>query len=163
MLKKIKKGDIVGRKSYGKDIIFVVDRIIEIDTNSKLAILKGLTIRVKADSYVEDLEVIDKKIIRNQISLIENKMENRIKRYFESTKLLKNINTKTGKILHLDGDQRYSEKSYKYYRNVGLDAIVKNVAEYKQPKYVRMLLEKYKPNILVITGHDRYDKKEYQV
>ena len=26
-LNKIKKGDIVGRKSYGKDIIFIVERI----------------------------------------------------------------------------------------------------------------------------------------
>ena len=30
-MKKIKKGDIVGRISYGKDIIFVVDRIINLN------------------------------------------------------------------------------------------------------------------------------------
>ena len=60
----------------------------------------------------------------------------------------------TGRILHLDGDKRYSEKSLKYYRKMGLDAIVKNIPEYKQPKVVYGLLEYYRPDIIVITGHD---------
>ena len=61
---KIKKGDIVGRKSYGKDILFVVERIIN-QTNSKdIAILKGLNIRIQADSFLDDLELIDKKHCR---------------------------------------------------------------------------------------------------
>ena len=45
-MKKIKKGDMVGRKSYGKDIIFIVDRIIK-TKDKEIAILKGLTIRIK--------------------------------------------------------------------------------------------------------------------
>ena len=50
----------------------------------------------------------------------------------------------TGKILHLDGDRKYSEKSYQYYRKLGLDAVVKNIPEYKQSKVVYELLNKYK-------------------
>lgn len=60
----------------------------------------------------------------------------------------------TGKILHLDGDKRYSEKTLRYYKKLGLHAIVKNVSESKQPQIIIPLLEKYNPNILVITGHD---------
>lgn len=56
--------------------------------------------------------------------------------------------------MHLDGDRRYSEKSAKYYRQSGLKAIVKNIPEYKQASVVKSLLQRYKPNILVITGHD---------
>ena len=63
----------------------------------------------------------------------------------------KNLN---GTILHLDGDKRYSEKSIKYYKKLGLNAIVRNIPEYKQPKVVKQLLGKYNPDILVITGHD---------
>ena len=37
---EIKKGDIVGRKSYGKDIIFYVDRIIKVKNGKSYAILK---------------------------------------------------------------------------------------------------------------------------
>lgn len=66
---------------------------------------------------------------------------------------------KTGKILHLDGDRRYSEKSAKYYKKMGLNAVVKNIPESKQPIMVRQLLEKYNPDILVITGHDAMLKK----
>lgn len=57
-------------------------------------------------------------------------------------------------ILHLDGDRRYSEKSARYYKQAGLKAIVKNIPENKQASLVRGLLDRYKPDILVITGHD---------
>ena len=52
-MNKIKKGDIVGRKSYGKDIIFIVERIIQ-NKNDKIAILKGLVERIEADSDVDE-------------------------------------------------------------------------------------------------------------
>ena len=66
---------------------------------------------------------------------------------------------RTGKILHLDGDKRYSQKAERIYRKMGLNAIVKNIPESKQPLMVRPLLEKYNPDILVITGHDTMIKK----
>ena len=65
----------------------------------------------------------------------------------------------TGKILHLDGDRKYSEKAKKYYQKTGLMAIVKNIPEYKQPRLVYSLLLYYKPDILVVTGHDGMIKK----
>ena len=37
---------------------------------------------------------------------------------------------------------------------MGLDAVVKNIAESKQPQFVIPLLSKHNPDILVITGHD---------
>ena len=57
----------------------------------------------------------------------------------------------TGKILHLDGDKRYSEKSTMYYKKMGLNAVVRNIPENKQPKAVYRLLQIYNPDILVIT------------
>ena len=65
-----------------------------------------------------------------------------------------------GRILHLDGDRKYSEKALKYYQKMGLDAIVKNISEEKQPKVVYSLLKYYKPDILIITGHDGMFKPE---
>ena len=65
----------------------------------------------------------------------------------------------TGKILHLDGDRRYSNKSLRYYQKIGLTAIVKNIPEFKQPKLVYNLLSSYKPDILIVTGHDGMIKK----
>lgn len=40
-MKKINKGDIVGRISYGKDIYFMVERIIK-TKNEDIAILKRI-------------------------------------------------------------------------------------------------------------------------
>lgn len=65
----------------------------------------------------------------------------------------------TGKILHLDGDRKYSDKSFRYYKKMGLTAIVKNIPEYKQPSMVYNLLSYYKPDILIVTGHDGMIRK----
>lgn len=37
---KIKKGDIVARISYGKDILFVIDRVINLKKGETYVILK---------------------------------------------------------------------------------------------------------------------------
>lgn len=146
-MNKIKKGDIVGRISYGKDIYFIVDRVIRIKKNTQVAILKGLTIRIKADSLTEDLELIDKKMIKNTMNDLENRISERLSKY--SKRVRKKF--KFGKILHLDGDSRYTQKSIKYYREIGMNAVVRNVPESRQPFVVKNLLERYKPDVLVIT------------
>lgn len=165
-MKKIKKGDIVARKSYGKDIIFYVKRIIK-TTNGDIAILCGLAKRIEADSRVEDLEIIEKDIVKQRLEEVDEEINKRAdekaKRYKigiisnEDTQLKEKIIT--GKILHLDGDRRYSQKSYNYYKKLGLNAIVKNIPEYKQPKEVYRLLKIYNPDILIITGHDGMIKR----
>lgn len=149
-MNKIRKGDVVGRISYGKDIFFVVDRIITLKDNSKIAILKGLTIRIKADSSLEDLELIDNQIIKKHVTMVEQKMSAIINKCKKNTRKYYQY----GKVLHLDGDPRYSQKSVRYYRNLGINAIVKNISESRQPRVVGSLLERYRPDILVITGHD---------
>ena len=151
----IKKGDIVGRKSYGKDIFFIVDSILKTRLNKEFALLKGLNIRIMADSPIEDLEIIDKQDVINSIKLSEIDLENRIKKKRNKVNGdLKRQKVYTGKILHLDGDRKYSEKSMRYYNKIGLNAVVKNIAENRQAKVVVPLLNKYNPDILIITGHD---------
>lgn len=163
---KIKKGDIVGRNSYGKDILFIVERIFKKETGEKIAILKGLIIRIEADAPMEDLVVIEKERIENNVRSMENKLENRIRKCLDNpVECASHIFKKkflgrsqgqeiTGKILHLDGDKKYSDKSMRYYKKLGLDAIVRNIPENRQAYVVMDLLERYNPDILVITGHD---------
>ena len=164
-MNSIKKGDIVGRLSYGKDILFTVERIIEKTDGNKIAILKGITVRVEADAPIQDLELVQKNVVQNNLRNLDYKLDERIKKY--ENKILFSFNllkkskdkrsieiTHTGTILHLDGDKKYAEKSARYYKKVGLKAIVKHIPENKQAQVVSSLLEKYKPDILVITGHD---------
>ena len=164
-MKKIKKGDIVVRKSYGKDIIFYVKRIIK-TKKENIAILCGLIERIEADSNIEDLEKVEGKLLRNKIKTEDEKIKQRINSKDEYKIAIirtedKRLTQKivTGKILHLDGDKRYSQKSYNYYRKLGLNAVVKNIPEYKQPKVVYKLLEIYRPDILIVTGHDGMIKR----
>ena len=158
-MKEIKKGDIVVRKSHGKDILFCVRRIIKAEKR-KIAILYGVVERIEADSEIDDLELVDKKTTKEIINRIDNKInetiENRQNNQYKigiftnkETRIRQKIIT--GKILHLDGDKKYSQKSYYYYKKLGLNAIVRNIPEYKQPKVVYSLLTIYKPDILVIT------------
>ncbi len=158
-MREIKKGYIVSRNSYSNDIMFCVKKILKLKEGKKIAILNGIVdVRIVADAPVEDLRIVTKeeKIKR------EKELEKRILNIIEKDKINKQSRRKeiiyTGRILHLDGDKRYSQKSIMYYKKMGLNAIVKNIPEYKQPRVVYRLLNIYNPDILIITGHDRNDK-----
>ena len=56
----LKVGDIVSRRSYGGDILF---KIIEINRSSQTALLKGIHVRLLADSPLEDLYTPERKNI----------------------------------------------------------------------------------------------------
>lgn len=145
-MKKIKKGDIVSRASYNNDILFYVEKIIKADNRAKIAILKGVTVRIEADAPIDDLEFPNESRIQKSLELMNRKLEIN---YFNNSRI-----AKYGKILHLDGDRKYSEKTERYYRKKGLNYVVRHVAEFKQPMVIKNLLIKYNPDILVITGHD---------
>lgn len=150
-MREIKKGDIVSRNSYGNDIIFSVKRIIKLANKKQIAILKGIDVRVEADAPIEDLKIVDKEERKRR----EKELEERIIYKTKSESIYKENRRKevvyTGRILHLDGDKRYSEKSIMYYKKMGLNATVKNIPENKQAKVVYRLLQIYNPDILVIT------------
>lgn len=83
---KIKKGDIVGRKSYGQDILFVVQRIIKRTNEESIAILKGMTLRIEADAPISDLVIIEKQRIDNNLRSLNDRLEDRIKCIEKDTK-----------------------------------------------------------------------------
>jgi len=150
-MREIKKGDIVSRHSYNHDIIFLVKKIIKLNNKKEVAILKGIDVRILCDAPLEDLKTVSKEEQKNREKELEERIINKIKReaiYKESRR--KEV-IYTGRILHLDGDKRYSEKSTMYYKKMGLNATVKNIPENKQPKVVYRLLQIYSPDILVIT------------
>ena len=171
----MKVGDIVVRKSYGKDIIF---RIIgfEIDQrNQKIAILKGVAFRIIADSGIDDLEKVNFYNIKDTLidKDIENILHKSIKKTRERNRRLnramqKSSNNKQvqcqnqvqnsygmpGKVLHIDGDPEYLKICLDVYTKLGIPAVGKAIPENLQYKEVKSLLEQHNPSILVITGHD---------
>lgn len=104
-MEKIRTGSIVTRKSYNNDILFTVEEINKTQYNEKIANLKGVTLRIKADAPLNDLCVKNRLEVRNELDNIDKKIDNQVKenRVF----LERYMNILCGKILHLDGDAQY--------------------------------------------------------
>ena len=144
---EFKIGDLVTRNSYDNDIIFIITDIIE-DTYY----LKGESVRLYADAYEDDLKIYEKDIKNDDEELLKRiKKDNMLNRddYFYLP----------GKILHIDGDSDYLKRCLSYYSNLSLKAVGKVEKEEDVVYHIKDWLEEYKPNIVVITGHDAYYKK----
>jgi len=141
-------GDLVTRKSYNNDTIFIITNIID-DTY----FLKGINVRLIADSFIEDLNKYNNKDIENETKFLERiKEQEKLDRtdYFYLP----------GKILHIDGDKEYLDRCIKYYEEANIWAMGINETEENIPEKIETWLEEYKPNIVIITGHDAYYKRK---
>lgn len=142
---QIKKGDIVTRNSYQNDTIFKV-----INIKGNICYLKGIDVRLYADSEVNDLVVLNEEE-QNNLRIEINDEENLDRsEYFYLP----------GKVLHIDGDIEYLNRSLEYYKKHNILAIGKRIMESDISLKIKMLLEEYKPDIVIITGHDAFYKKK---
>ncbi len=143
---ELKKGDLVTRKSYNNDTVFKITNI-----KNDIYYLKGTEVRLYADSLLEDLvkyippEKTDTEEIKEEENIELDRSE-----YFYLP----------AKILHIDGDKDYLEKCLKYYKKKGVYAIGKKIIESHVSENIISLLKEYKPDIVIITGHDAYYSKK---
>lgn len=153
-------GDIVSRKSYGSDVYFKIVDIKNVG-GRPVFVLTGLLYRLVADADPDDLEKKDPvrayhEVHRQLSSYRKNLLGPRIPFIFT---LLQRLKTRPGRILHIDSSSDFLARCTKYYRDEGAVSVVgKLVEESKQPQVVRQFLERYNPNILVLTGHDAMKK-----
>ena len=137
-----KVGDYVTRKKYGNDIVFKIKEIKD-DT----VILCGVDLRLYADSSYDDLV----------LSTISKKKE--------EIEVVRKINTNDfffipGTIVQIDSDKEYLLKCLNYYKKNKLKCNGYIFEEKNYKNEVIKIIEKNKPKIVVITGHDAYYKKE---
>ena len=167
----MKEGDIVVRKSYNKDIIFKIIGFSKDENNKKVAVLKGVAFRLIADAYLDDLELVKEKDMRGV--LIDKNVQNLLYRsvvdarerqsFYRGVPKLQsssNVYGIPGKVLQIDGDKEYLKICLDVYTELGIPAVGVAIPEANQYKEVRALLEKHKPDILVITGHDAITSKK---
>ncbi|MBU5487923.1 sporulation peptidase YabG [Clostridium sp. MSJ-8] len=162
-------GDIVVRRSYDKDISFKIIDIKE-NNNKRTYLLKGINVRIIADSNEEDLERVEENYLGEQDKILNRKVSKVVNKAIgaRNTSLKRNIaesekkNIKyddkyfgrPGKILHIDGDVEYLETCLKVYKQLSLDVVGMAIAERKQHKVIVDLVKDIKPDIVVLTGHD---------
>ncbi len=143
-----KVGDLVTRNSHNNDIIFVV-LSIENDTCQ----LKGINVRLLVDSKLSDLKKHEGGDIEGEkpfLERIQNKEQLDRNDFFYLP----------GKILHIDSDKDFLKRCLDYYKDINIWAMGINEEEKNMSKNMREWLNKYKPNIVVITGHDAYYKRK---
>ncbi|MBB6622536.1 sporulation peptidase YabG [Clostridium gasigenes] len=166
-------GDLVVRKSYDRDITFKIIDIKEEDGNL-IYFLKGISIRIIADSSKDDLEKVDNSFIGEKEKILNSRVNAAIKNAISlrgddvAIKAINSRGAKTqklaankdlmfgrpGKILHVDGDSQYLETCLKVYKQLSLNAVGRVVTESKQPEAIVALVKEIKPDIVVLTGHD---------
>lgn len=140
-------GDIVSRKSYNNDIIFQI-----IDITDNIVTLKGVDLRLYADCVIDDLkkekvlDVVktDREIINKNLKSIDLNRDD----YFYLP----------GKILHIDADKDYLQRCINFYHDLNVQSYGLIIDEKDIHKEIIKHLQEYKPDILVITGHDAYHK-----
>ncbi len=160
-------GDLVVRKSYGGDVTFRVENIIQ-----NAAVIKGTEFRLLADSPLDDLiQVPPTRITERgqqaQIKATESLTKLRRDRQEQSQRSGESaaagwpqVPKETayfevpGKVLHLDGDQLYLRKSLSLYEQLRIPAEGHHVHESKMAETLYRLLPRVRPDIVVITGHD---------
>lgn len=164
--------DIVGRISYHCDIIFRVTDI-RVENGVKMVILYGEDFRLVADAPYEDLVKV-KPSERQKISQESRSREEqsyilfqqdvellRQKQEFEVTESYSNTSgyfQMPGRVLHIDGDPNYLKKCLDLYERVGVPVFGVHCTEKEMPNKISGLMDYYRPDILVITGHDAYSK-----
>lgn len=138
-------GDLVTRKSYDNDIVF---KIVKIEDNN--FILKGLFVRLFADSPKDDLKIYNDKENDDFLPEIDGYRNLGRNEYFYLP----------GRILHIDADRDYLNKCMSFYKKNRLKAFGIFSKEEDLIKSVEDNLKKYNPDILVITGHDAFYRKK---
>lgn len=138
-------GDLVTRNSYHNDITFIITNI-----EGDIAILQGTNVRLCADSKLSDLEKT-KKVVDDDEEMFErfdNDSLNREEYFFLP-----------GKVVHLDSSSSFIKRCLKFYEKANVKAKGIKLKESEMATKIPKIIEEYKPDILVITGHDAYYKK----
>lgn len=142
----IEKGDYVTRNSYDNDTVFKV-----INIKNGVYYLKGVEVRLIADAEVTDLrkeENINEDDVIDDIDLLEDNLDRGEFFYLPA------------KVLHIDSDEEYLSRCLKFYKKNGIMAVGKKINEKNVYEQLPMLLKEFKPDIVVITGHDAYYRKK---
>ncbi len=167
-------GDLVVRKSYGGDVTFRVENIVQ-----NGAVIKGTEFRLLADAPLDDLVQVPPTRITErgqqaQIKATESLTKLRKDRQEQSQRSGESLSgvwpqspkeaayfEVPGKVLHLDGDALYLKKSLSLYEQLRIPAEGHHIHESKMAETLYRLLPRVRPDIVVITGHDGVLKQQH--
>lgn len=142
----IEKGDYVTRNSYNNDTVF---RVLNIKNG--VVYLKGVEVRLVADADILDLKKEEDISGDAEIdeTLISDDFLDRGEYFYLPARAL-----------HIDADEEYLARCLKFYKRNGIMAVGKKVNEKNIAEQLPQMLKEFRPDIVVITGHDAYYPKK---
>ena len=154
---KFKIGDIVARKSHNFDTMFKIECF-----DGDMAMLKGMFFRLNADAPVADLEFVSEDDYRGALVEEDELLKNISKPELRGMRNMKKESDffVSGRILHVDGDDEYLDRSARLYEHANVHATTIFVREPLMAERVPELVKQLRPNIVVITGHDAIEQKD---
>jgi len=154
-------GDYVTRRSYNSDIIFKIEKLHE-----DKVILRGYKLRLMADASPDDLVKVNKNdtnsLRRNLLHESYEYLQRQKRNLIINGNMIRNkemdncYRKKPGRVLHIDGDRDYLKISLQNYENLQIQAKGYYMREKNIASKIKDYLQVFKPDILVITGHDGY-------
>jgi spore coat assembly protein len=162
----MKQGDLVTRRSYGGDVIFRIQDILQ-----QQAVLRGVDYRLLADAPLNDLLTAPQfdpyqYASGAQPPWMETMRRNSVYQLLPPSTAQNGWNEAStmkqapsyfqlpGKVLHLDGDPAYLRKCMNLYGELRVPAEGFFVTEANMAEALSRLLPQTRPDIVVITGHD---------
>lgn len=144
-------GDYVTRSSHNHDMIFKIKEI-----NDDVVILEGVNIRLIADAPLDDLKKCDDQFddITKEDRTLYERMQDSVDLNRDQYFYL------PGKVLHIDSDKDYLNRCIKFYKDMNIASFGVVILEDKIHLKIKEHLEKIRPDVLVITGHDAYYERD---
>ncbi|WP_253286808.1 sporulation peptidase YabG [Virgibacillus sp. MSJ-26] len=163
------KGELVTRKSYQHDLLFRISSF-----KQDKAILYGDEYRLVADAPFDDLSPVKKRDLEKRRQQSKEQEESSFRLFRQDYRLMeqkRDYQSSEGfkvphffqlpaRVLHIDGDPSYLKKCIALYKRMHLQVHGVHLNEKEMPFEIGALIEKIKPNIIVITGHDSYQKQK---
>ncbi|MCL1919210.1 MAG: sporulation peptidase YabG [Peptococcaceae bacterium] len=157
----LEKGDIVARRSYNEDLFLKVEDM-EVSRGEKIAHLSGLIYRLSADSGLDDL------CLKTQQQVVHYHLADSQETYQKFRKLAfarkfhkpEEYFEVPPQVLHMDGDEEYLEQCLSAYRRLGVKAQGLRCPEHRHAEALKKTLSERHTDILVLTGHDSFKKKQ---
>jgi len=158
----MKIGDVVIRKSYGGDIAFKIIDIMYVN-NIELYLLKGINLRIEADSLRDDLELVSENNINDIDKIFNKKVNTAIKRILVSR--IKGTRGYRSGAIDINGkikEMQSKQDKYKEYKNkdmvFGRPGKILHVDG--DPEYLEVCMKTYKQLSLDAVGRVISEKNQ---
>ena len=126
------------------------------ETKENIATIVGYSYRLIKQVNISDLTLSTELEVATENSKNEKKRAEVVEK---NNNRMTTSKVMYGRILHIDGDERYLESCKTLYQELKIPATCIYINEKKTPDVIEEIITTLSPDIVVITGHDTYNNE----